>query len=138
MEEKNKSAIKEYQCSGCFRCCNDLDGFIKSSDGIGCGNHSAATIMCGGPIYLGLPKGFNRLGLFKDMSINIFNDYDSCSWQFDKFNIPVWKHLNEKGHTIVRGMMPRLNEPIIHIFLEDCMDKIYCLEITKEDISNMD
>jgi hypothetical protein len=34
--------------------------------------------------------------------------------------------------------MPRKNEPFLHIYLENCLDKIDCLEITEEDINQMD
>lgn len=63
---------------------------------------------------------------------------NNVKWTYDKFNIPVWKHLNSNGHTIVRGIMPRINEIFIHIYLEDCIKKIDCLEITADDINEMD
>lgn len=74
--------------------------------------------------------------------------YDCCKWLVDycldndisikEVGFTFWKHLSKDGHTFVRGLMPRLNEPFLHIFLENCIDKIDCLEITQEDIDNMD
>jgi hypothetical protein len=34
--------------------------------------------------------------------------------------------------------MPRRNEPFIHVFLENCIEKINCLEITQDDVDGMD
>ena len=83
-----------------------------------------------------MPKGFNRLGNNENIKIYIFENIENE--QYDKFNVPVWKHLNKAGHTIVRGIQPRLNYSFIHIFLEDCLDKIDCINITDDDILNMD
>ena len=139
MEQKIKNAIEEYQCSGCISGSN-ISCFEKNkTGGIGCGKHFSGTIISGvGKILLGMPKGFNRLGKEEDLKPNIYETYDDCDWQFDMWNIPVWKHLDKNGNTLVRGIMPRRNEPFIHIFLEDCMDKVNCLEITQEQINSMD
>jgi hypothetical protein len=85
-----------------------------------------------------MPTGFNRLGKIDKQTIQIYETYESSDWQYDKFNVAVWKYKNAAGHTFVRGLMPRRNEPFIHIFLEDCLDKIDCLELTDKDISEMD
>ena len=140
MSEKIKKAIENYQCSGCV-CGSDISCFEKVETGIGCGKQIAGTtILPGvGKIFLGMPKGFNRLGEYHKMKIQIYDTYENCEWKpNDQFNIAVWKHLDENGNTIIRGIMPRRNEPFIHIFLENCMDKIECKEITKEDIEGMD
>jgi hypothetical protein len=139
MEAKIKNAIEEYQCSGC---CNggDISCFKPNGNGgVGCGHHSAGTgIISIGKIFLGLPKGFNRLGRYDDLKPNIYDKFGDSEWKYNKWNIPVWKFLNKDGHTMVRGFMPRLSEPFIHIFLEDCMAKINCLEITQADVEEMD
>ena len=36
------------------------------------------------------------------------------------------------------SFMPRRNESFIHIFLEKCIDKINCLEISQQDVDEMD
>jgi hypothetical protein len=140
MEKKFKDAIEEYQCSGCMKG-GDISCFkVNEAGGIGCGNHYAGTMISGiGKIFLGMPKGFNRLGEQSGLVPNIFRSFESSSWGYDnKFNRPVWKHLTKDGHTLVRGLMPRKNEPFLHIYLENCLDKIDCLEITEEDINQMD
>lgn len=137
--EETKKAIEEYQCSGCS-IGSDMKCFSQNEQsGVGCGSHSAGTFVSQvGKILLGMPKGFNRLGLYESLKPIINNTFEGSDGEYDKFNIPVWKHLNDDGHTLVRGIMPRKNEPFIHIYLENCMDKINCLEITKEDIKGMD
>lgn len=128
-------AIQEYQCPGCitgsFPSC-----FAKSTDnGLGCGNHRPATYFSGvGKIFLGLPKGFHRLGPNEHTKIWIFQSFE----EFDIWNRPVWKHLNAVGHTLVRVFVPRINDSQIYIFLEDCLDRIDCVEITAEQIEAMD
>jgi hypothetical protein len=138
LEENVKKAIKEYQCSGCMEGC-DTECFGPANSGCGCGKHYAGTMIFPGvgKIFLGMPKGFNRLGKDSEMKPYIFEKFED-GWGYDKFNIPVWKHLNKDGHTIVRGLSPRINVPFIHIFLEDCREKIQCHEITDDDINEID
>lgn len=143
LSKKAKKAIKEYQCTGCidgqpFLCYQNVS---SSNPGIECTRHIPATMISNiGIIYLGLPKGFNRVGLEqKNMTFRIFESFSDYIWRYDMYNIPVWKYLHKEfGNTIVRGMNPRLNEGWLHIFLEDCMAEIHCLEITDDDIKNMD
>jgi hypothetical protein len=136
--KKEKEAIEEYQCSGCV-VGGDTSCYEPSENGgVGCSKHHAGTFSATGNFYLGLPKGFCRLGEFRKMKPNIFKTFESSSWDYDKWNIPAWKYRSENGHVLVRGLMPRINEPFLHIFLEDCMDKINCLEITQKDIDEMD
>lgn len=135
-----KKAIENYQCPGCMTG-HDTSCFESNRSGVGCGKHCAGTFMMPhiGKIFLGLPKGFNRLGEYGTMKPIIFESFDQKEgWNYETFNIPVWKYLNKDGHTLVRGIMPRKNEPFLHIFLEDCIDKINCMEITEKQISEMD
>ena len=139
MKEKIETAIREYQCVGCM----DGPGLTcfkpDKNGGVGCGEHFGGTYVSGiGKIILGLPAGFCRTGLFEKLRPVIFEKFDDCDWYDTKFNIPVWKHLNKEGHTLVRGLSPRVNSPFIHIFLEDCMSKIDCAEITADEINEMD
>ena len=140
MDSKFAKIIKEYQCCGCSKG-YDVSCFESNPNGgIGCGNHYPGTIISGiGAIFLGMPKGFNRVGKHESLKPYIFESLKTWDWgKYDKFNIPVWKYLSPEGHTFVRGLIPRRNEPFIHIFLENCMNDIDCLEITQEDIDAMD
>jgi len=93
-----------------------------------------------GKFFLGMPKGFNRIG-DSDTKINIFPNQTAQIklWGYCKFNIPVWKYKNDKGHVFIRGLCPRINMPFLHIIL-DCpdFDKINCIEITDKDLDEMD
>jgi hypothetical protein len=139
MKKEFKLAIEEYQCTGCV-CGGDTKCFQPNLiSGIGCGRHVIGTLITGvGYVLLGLPNGFNRVGEQRKLQPAIFETYESSDWKFDKFNVPVWKYLTSNGNTIVRGIMPRRNEPFIHIFLEDCREKIDCIEISEQEISEMD
>lgn len=139
MEREIKNAIEEYQCSGCINGGNTKCFIKNETGGVGCGKHYAGTMISGiGTILLGMPKGFNRLGASVDLKPNIYKSFDECDWKPNMWNVPVWKYLSKDGHTFVRGVSPRLNAPYIHIFLENCIDKIDCLEITENNIINMD
>ena len=139
MEEKLKSAVEKYQCAGCISG-HDTTCFVASEvGGLGCGKHYSGTIISTiGKIFLGLPKGFNRLGHNDSLFPRVFQTFGSSEWKYGMFNVPVWKHLTKDGHTLVRGIMPRRNETFLHIFLENCLDKIDCLEITEDNIDQMD
>ena len=79
-------------------------------------------------------QGFDKLKVY------IFNSFEDGNkeWAYDKFNVPIWKHLDEHNNTLVRGISPRINQTFIHIFLENCIDRIDCIEITEKDVQEMD
>lgn len=138
MEQKTKNAIEEYQCPGCTR--GSSTACYQEDTSLACKAHSPGTFTENGVIFLGLPKGFNRLGPIqsKYLPIQIYNKYED-GWLYDDiFNIPVWKHLNELGHTLVRGLSPRSNMPWLHIYLENCLDKVNCVNVTQKEINEMD
>jgi hypothetical protein len=139
MKTQVKNAIEEYQCSGCVSG-SDVSCFEENeSGGVGCGKHCAGTMCFGiGSFFLGMPKGFNRLGENSKLKPNIYETFESSEWEYDKWNVPVWKFLSKEGHTFVRGISPRVNRPFIHIFLENCIEKINCLEISQDDVDGMD
>lgn len=139
MKKEIKNGVEKYQCPGCILG-NDIKCYKKPiSTEVSCENHAAGTLISSiGKIFLGMPKGFNRLGSTENLKIVMFEKFEDCYWNLNKWNIPVWKHLNKNGHTLVRELSPRTNNPFIHIFLEDCLNKINCLEINSEDINSMD
>lgn len=127
--------IKEYQCPGCINYPEEC--YKPKIDGIECENHLPATRQLHvGLLFLGLPKGFCRLGVFKKMTLEIFTKFNPEN--YDKYNIPVWKYKNKNNHVLVRGLMPRINQPFLHIYLVDCLNKINCLELSHDDITSMD
>ncbi len=130
-----KKWVKEYQCPGCLNFPETC--YETRSNNIACKNHVPGTIQSNvGLLFLGLPKGFCRLGVYRGMQLQFFELFDPH--YYDIYNIPVWKYKNENGHVFVRGLMPRLNQPFLHIYLIDCFDKIDCQIISDDDIANMD
>lgn len=140
LDEIIKKAVKEYQCPGCVNGPGPTC-YQPKSGSEACGKHVAGTMMATdmgiGSIFLGMPKGFNRLGPSKGMKINIFRELKD-GWGFDFLNVPVWKFKDEHGNVIVRGLAPRTSSPFLHIFLEDCMKEIDCLEITEKELEEID
>lgn len=132
--------IEEYQCSGCMRLSSDGCYQEKNSLNISCANHYPGTLTFNGTILLGFPNGFNRIGPFEKFEINVYKSYHDMEkeWSFNKFNVPVWKHLTENNEVIVRGFCPRSNKPFMHLINENCIDEINCLNITQSDIDGMD
>ncbi|GAB4343138.1 MAG: hypothetical protein Kow0089_18730 [Desulfobulbaceae bacterium] len=130
------NAVETYQCPGCVHG-SDISCYEKG-DSLACNKHVAGTtISFIGRIFLGLPKGFNRLGVCDDTKINIFKTVED-GWGFDFLNTPVWKYLDEHGNTLVRGLCPRINTPFIHVFLGNHINDIDCYEITADDLDGMD
>lgn len=143
---KNKEIVEEYQCSGCVsgpyeKCFKP----IRPQLGIGCDKHCPGTTLFKMSTgmqrdFLGMPTGFSRLGKNNDLRIQIFENQkqQEAIWEYDKFNIPCWKHKNEKGHIIVKGLQPRISMMFIHVIIDGDFDSIKALEITKKDMEEMD
>lgn len=139
MEDNIKEAIEHYQCSGCING-GDISCFQPYGAGVGCGYHMAGTMISNiGKIFLGMPKGFNRLGVYPDMKPRLYSQWKDEDDHYNTWNIPVWKYLDpETGYTLVRGICPRTTWPFIDIFMENCMDKVNCMEITSDIHKGMD
>lgn len=133
-----KNAIENYQCAGCVNG-PALTCYLKNNSfGLQCDQHAPGTIIMPivGRVFMGLPTGFNRIGDSKNCTVHIFESFTED--QYNMYNVPVWKHLNKKGHTLVRVYVPRLNHSRVEIFLENCLDKISCEEISLSQIKAMD
>lgn len=143
MDSIQKKLVEEYQCPGCV-CGSDVECYedSKCPGSLDCSAHVAGTMIAPGVgrIFLGLPAGFNRLGMAEKTKISIFRNWKDiqAAWSYDTFNVPVWKYLDERGNTLVRGLSPRINNSWIHVLLGDHRLEINCLEISKTVIENMD
>jgi len=136
VKKEIEKIIEEYQCAGCVG--GKDPSCYEKGEGVECKKHAAGTVIQSiGRVFLGMPRGFNRLGLCDKTKILIFEEFED-GWGYHKFNVPVWKHLDNNGNTLVRGICPRTNDAWIHIFIGDHISKISCLEITQEDLSEMD
>lgn len=127
MQENIKNAVEKYQCPGCV-CGSDISCFEAMSYSKGCGRHVAGTLLMPhiGKIFLGMPKGFNRIGK-GEATIRIFEEYED---NYNVWNVAVWKYLSKDNHTFVRTLCPRTNTAFVDVFLKNCIDKIECLDVT--------
>lgn len=137
-------AIKAYQCPGCLGGPNPIECDSAVITNKGCASHVPGTLMSGwGVFYLGLPKGFCRLGPNSAERLAVWESYESFEksspQMLTKFNVPVWKHLDENGNTLVRWFDTVKNVGKSVVILGDCRDKLPgALEISTDDIENMD
>lgn len=141
MKNSIKKGVECYQCPGCISGV-DTECYEKSVNSVACGKHRSGTAVSSiGKIFLGMPKGFDRLGIGlggdPNIPVEMFESLDQC-WKYDEFNIPVWKYLDKNGNTLVRGLKPRSNVPFLHVYLEDCLGKITCYEVSPKMVEEMD
>lgn len=122
--------IQEFQCPGCGlggpdpkECSSFLleeDLWQEKVPNFHCKNHSAGTFMGRvGYIYLGLPKGFNKVGCIQPQfklvkrSNNIYLFLEQVP-KYNNCNVPVWAMIKD-GYLFVRVYMPRINSSIIQV-----------------------
>ena len=123
-----KEAIQTYCCPGCTVGSSPDEACFKPGPN-GCESHCPGTHVfpANYTCVLGLPKGFNRVGSMgqeNKTQVWIFKSFNELQkvWKgYDKFNIPVWAHVDNYGNTLVRVFQPRLGTSYIHIILEDCL-----------------
>jgi hypothetical protein len=129
----NKNMIKEFQCAGCVAGSNTECGSFKehvgSSSGFRCVNHCAGTMIgMVGLIYLGLPKGFCRVG--KDQKCCEVWLYEKNNFDFFNFcTLPIWA-MEEDGYLFIRCYMPRVNMATVQVIKDGKFDELekYCQE----------
>ena len=146
MNKDVKEAIEEYQCPGCVIGGNTDCGKFTKSEISSCESHVPGTVISGiGTVYLGMPRGLDRLGVFRldktSLKIEIYTkkEFSKLHGSYDKFNVPVWRYKNKRDHIFVRGYMPRVNKPFLHIHLDKTVFNIIpCFKITDKDLEKMD
>jgi hypothetical protein len=119
--------IGEYQCSGCLlggpdaAKCPKLQHIAISDDCFQCSSHVSGTSILGvGRIALGLPKGFNRVGMRLDdpfhatvsTNIRLWDAGARPSW--NRTNVPAWA-MEHEGALFVRTYLPRLNQSYVDV-----------------------
>lgn len=131
--------IKKLQCVGCVQG-SFPECYIKSNKGIGCASHASGTVVFPiGKIFLGMPKGFCRLGVNQDLKMFIFKDAEQqkTEWPYGTFDMPVWKYLYGK-YILIRGFQPRINCGFLHVILNGNISDYEGYRVTKKDIEYMD
>ena len=160
METTHKESVEYfteiYLCPGCMHgpdtkeCPNFKSSEKGDTYGPVCLNHIAGTSLVNAHgverIMLGFPKGFcknfNQGSTFekikRDDTEYLFHEEFPEKEFKGIFNIPVWKHLDEHGNTLVKVLSPRINKVGISIYRGNHLNKINCMEITKEQCEDMD
>lgn len=131
-----REMVKEYMCPGCMNG-SDLTCYEKHNLHSNCAKHCPGT-MCfpGGRIMLGMPKGFNKVGETDKPQIWIYETMEEFGG-FDIFNIPVWKYFDGRV-TMIRGLSPRINRGFLMVVSGDVRKQVDCMELTIENLDNMD
>ena len=131
MNTKEKM-IGEFQCPGCVCGSSPKDECFKPHEVdprypfFRCNKHISGTNMMGvGSLYLGMPKGFNRVGMRSEAAyrhtqedegahtnIRIWAKGTNPGW--DNCNVAVWA-MEKDGFLFVRTYMPRTNRSEIDI-----------------------
>lgn len=130
--KRAEKLIKEFQCPGCV--CGisptdceryeyrEMEGGSFRCEGHVCGT----TMMPGGTIALGLPKGFCKTGFERDpfdktgKTQRGRNKMDLRIWpagktpQWDRLNVPVWA-MERDGFAFVRTFSPRVNLSFVDV-----------------------
>jgi hypothetical protein len=137
-------AIREYNCPGCVHGPEAPACSRYAPDDKGCRAHHPGTMGLGiGAFALGLPKGFCRFGKQPTDRIEIHESWTAMVEAQPNlrtvFCVPVWKHLDRHGNTVIRWYSPRTNAGWSVVVLGDCRDMMpNALDITQEHLNNMD
>jgi hypothetical protein len=143
-------AIAEYQCTGCVSGPDAPACPQFKNHGLGCVNHVPGTSgLAEGTFYLGLPKGFNRLGpnKFVPNYRNNLEVYPSMDALLETkslnsiFSLPVWLHIDRYGNTIIRWFSPRVNWGWSTVTLGDHSEHplfAKAIRITQVELDQMD
>jgi len=111
--------ISEFLCPGCTNGthpCTECPDYEPNNDyGHNCEKHSPGTFIAGiGAVYLGLPKGFNRVGLDSVKGQKFRGQVRlwtrGTKPDFDHLNVPVWA-MEKDGRTY----SPRVNLTYIDV-----------------------
>ena len=113
--------VEEFQCPGCV-CGHEVSSCYKGKQGsFSCESHVAGTIMFPhGALYLGLPKGFNKVGQRgkdENNSVWLYESMEEHNRAFgtgDNCNVAVWA-MEKDGYLFVRFYSPRINRARVHV-----------------------
>ena len=97
-----KELITQYMCPGCMSGQgSDCPMYNYKASAYNCSSAHPGTFMSdAGALFLGFPAGFTRRGPQKDFKPELFESWEAFqkTYGYDKFNIPVWKHLDDQAH----------------------------------------
>lgn len=139
--EAIEKMVNEFQCPGCVAGSDTQCGKYKLDHrGESCESHSPGTRMLGsGAIYLGMPKGFNRVGAILDEqthNIRLFPKGSSVD-VYDHLNVPVWA-MEWEGFLFVRCFVPRRNYSFVDVIEGGTLDMVPTATNVAEFIDEID
>ena len=117
-----EKSIEKFQCPGCTlghnTRCGSYFGLQLMNKGpnasFRCEAHRPGTFaMPGGRVYLGLPRGFSKVGPSPD-STELWLLPEGTRPKFDDLNIPVWA-MERDDHLFVKVAMPRTCRYLIYV-----------------------
>ncbi len=139
-----RQMVKQFQCAGCMSGSDTECGRYKPSNQghVACESHVPGTLaMPGGLIYLGMPKGFTKVGALPgalagapSTNIRLWPTGTSPTW--DYLNLPVWAHQNEDGVTFVRTYLPRINQAFVDVIEEGPAVTTIAIDLSKTTRGN--
>lgn len=129
-DDTMQDLVTTYQCPGC----NVGSGMACfKGRGLSCRAHIPAASLDGR--CLGMPRGFMQISASKT-PICIFESVHD--FPIDNLSIPVWKHLDEHGNTVVRGLRPHRNQPFLNVYVGDVRSAFDCFEVSTEFWQQLD
>ena len=105
------AAVTHYQCLGCVSGTDTESCWDYRPSDTGCVSHCPGTLDAGARrLFLSLPKGFNLVGPegagSAQARLQIFESTDHLYRRYPNlktiFSIPIWKHLDCQGNTVMR------------------------------------
>lgn len=123
-DDKLKVMVETFQCPGCVAGGDTSCGVFEPETGWShgaCKSHVAGTlIMPGGKVYLGMPKGFNRVGVIPykrdgasaSNNVRLWAAGTDPGW--DRLNVAVWA-MEVDGHLFVRTFAPRVGQHFVDV-----------------------
>lgn len=132
--------IEEFQCSGCVCGSSPEQECFKPSETMPkfpffkCNAHVAGTMSLGtGSFYLGMPKGFTRVGMRSEAAYRRTDEPGAHSnirlWLkdtdpgWDRLNVAVWA-MEQDGFLFVRTYAPRINDAYIDVIEGGTLDMV--------------
>ncbi len=109
--DKVRRLVEKFQCPGCVVGSDTSCGsFAVNERAAACLAHVAGTVgFPGGTFYLGLPKGFCKVGALPEgWTNNIRFWIADTAPEWNTCNVAVWA-MEQDGFLFVRTYMPRLN-----------------------------
>jgi hypothetical protein len=136
LNDVQKEMIQNFQCSGCMSGSDTNCGCFELREHDSNGSfychkqYAGTTFLPGGKVYLGLPKGFNKVGdISNDVNnkrttnIRLFENDSVVKQTYNFLNIPVWA-MQQDGYLFIRCYSPRVNISYVDVIKGGILQEI--------------